>query len=320
MTLTQLLAFLTAARTGTFTAAAAELQMSQPAVSDLVRRLEDELETPLFLRGARTLALTAAGEQLLPHAERSVDAAESGKQAVHVLRTLEGGTATFGVLRNADLYLRGGLVRRFHERHPDVRIRLVGQNSAETAEDVRSGRLEAGLVALPVVNDEQLNIFPVIRDEIVYVSAHRERVRTPPTTDDLCDRTMVLFDAHFATTDPMRRQIAERTQLAGRRLTPVMEVEYLSAALDLVAAGFGDTLAPRAAIAAQTSAVRLHVSALAEPLFDTVALVRRHGHPLSPATAEFVRLAHEVLVENSTLRGSTVELLRGGREIDRFLE
>lgn len=319
MTLTQLEAFLASVRTGTFTAAADELRMSQPAISDLVRRLEEELGTPLFARGPRALSLTAAGEHLLPHAERAVESARAGAEAVRELSNLEGGTATFGVLRNADLYLRGGLVRRFHQLHPNVRIRLVGQNSAETAEDVRSGRLEAGLVALPIVGDDQLDVLPVVRDEIVYISTNPRHVSAPPTTTDLCDRRMVLFDAHFALSDPMRRQITERAQLAGRRLTPVMEVEYLPAALDLVAAGFGDTLAPRAALQAQSDASRLFMSPLAEPLFDTVALVRRHGHPLSPATAEFARLAHEALVENSLAVGSTAELLPSSRTIAEFL-
>jgi DNA-binding transcriptional LysR family regulator len=117
----------------------------------------------------------------------------------------------------------------------------------------------------------------------------------------------------------MRRQIAERVQLAGRRLTPVMEVEYLPAALDLVAEGFGDTVAPRAALAAYAAGTELQVASLAEPLYDTIALARRHGHPLSPATTEFARMAHEALVENSSLDGATVTRLSSGRDIDRFL-
>ena len=64
MTLTQLLAFVAAAQHGTFTRAAQELKMSQPAVSDLIRRLEDELGTTLFHRTTRSLTLTHAGEQL----------------------------------------------------------------------------------------------------------------------------------------------------------------------------------------------------------------------------------------------------------------
>jgi DNA-binding transcriptional LysR family regulator len=102
MTLTQLRAFLSAATHGTFTGAAADLRMSQPAVSDLVRRLEDELGAPLFVRASRSLVLTDAGVHLLPHAERCTASAAAGANAVRELRDLAGGRVTFGVLRNAD--------------------------------------------------------------------------------------------------------------------------------------------------------------------------------------------------------------------------
>ena len=319
MTLTQLEAFVAAARTRTFTAAATELKMSQPAISDLVRRLEDECGAALFVRGARALTLTSAGQHLLPHAERALESVRAGGEAVRALRDLDGGTATFGVLRNADPYLRDGLVRLFHRRHPKVRIQLVGQNSAETVEDVRTGRLEAGLVTLPAEGADQLDVLPLVRDEIVYVTAEPARVVSPPTVGDICSRDMVLYDAHFATSDPMRRQLTERAQLAGLHLTALMEVEYLSSALDLVAAGLGDTLAPSGAIANEVEPRRLHVSTLAEPIFDTVALIRRRGHVLSPATAEFARLAHETLLQNSRLPDSTVELVHDPVHVVSFL-
>src|SRR6478735_971284 len=74
MSLSQLRAFVTAARAGSFTAAAAELGVAQASVSELIRRLEEDYAVTLFRRGRR-LALTPAGTELLPFAERSVSAA-----------------------------------------------------------------------------------------------------------------------------------------------------------------------------------------------------------------------------------------------------
>lgn len=319
ISLMQLEAFRTAVHEGTFTAAAVTLRMSQPAISDLVRRLEDELGSPVFLRGKRHLALTPAGEHLLPHVERALDAVQEGVNAVRALGNLDGGTATFGVLRNADLYLGDSLARRFHEHHPNVRIRLVGQNSAETADDVRTGALEAGLVTLPIEGEEDLDVLPLVRDEIMYVSLSPAHTATPVSTAELARRRLVLYDAHYSRTDPMRRQLAARAQLAGLRLQPVIEVEYLSSALDLVAAGFGDTLAPRGAIAPEAVPRGLRTAPLDDPLFDTIALVRRRGRHLSAATAEFVRLAHDVLLERAGMPGATVERLQPSVAIDAFL-
>ncbi|WDV33913.1 LysR family transcriptional regulator [Streptomyces sp. AD16] len=261
-----------------------------------MRRLEAELDAELFVRGSRTLTLTAAGQELLPYAQEAVAAADGGVRAVHSLGSLGGGTATFGVLRNADYYLLANLVQMFHARYPAVRVRLVGQNSAETASAVAAGDLEAGLVVLPI-DDEGLAVTPLMRDEVRYVSADRERTREPVTIEAFATAPLVLYDAHYGWKDPTRRQLAERAQLAGVGIDPLIELEHVEAALKLAAAGVGDTIASRAVIASPTFPAGLHTAPFADPLYDTIALVRRRGHPLSRATRELARLAEDTLRE-----------------------
>ncbi|WP_306316776.1 MULTISPECIES: LysR family transcriptional regulator [unclassified Streptomyces] len=296
MTLTQLRAFVEAERLGSFTAAARALDMAQASASELVRRLEAELDAELFVRGSRTLALTSAGQELLPYAQQSVAAADGGTRAVHSLGSLGGGTATFGVLRNADYYLLSNLVQLFHARYPDVRVRLVGQNSAETAAAVAAGRIEAGLVVLPI-DDEELQVTPLLRDEVYYVSASEERTGAPVTIEDFARAPLVLYDAHYGWQDPTRRQLAERAQYAGVRVDPLIELEHIEAALKLVATGVGDTIASRAVVDSPAFPAGLRTARFADPLYDTIALVRRRGHPLSRATRELVRIAEDTLRE-----------------------
>ena len=295
MTLTQLRAFLLAASTASFTAAARELQLSQPSVSELVRRLEEESGTALFVRGGRRLLLTAAGEELRPFAEQSVAAADGGAAAMRSLASLGGGVASFGLLRNADYYLLSDLVERFHERYPQVRARLIGQNSVEVAAAVAGGELEAGLVVLPV-DDAGLDVTPLMRDEVVYVSADPTHLQRPVTTEDLAVARLIVYDAHYGWKDPTRRQIAERARLAGVRVEGLIEVEHVEAALKLVVRGIGDTFVCRAVVGSSGFPRELGVVAFEEPLYDTVALVVRSGSVLSPATREIVRLAREMLL------------------------
>lgn len=299
MTLNQLRAFVEAERLGSFTAAAQAMEIAQASASELVRRLEAELDSELFARGSRTLTLTAAGHELLPYARQALDAAESGTRAVRSLSSLGGGTATFGVLRNADYYLLSDLVQRFHRRYPDVRVRLVGQNSAETAAAVAAGRIEAGLVVLPI-DDEGLKVVPLLRDEVFFISASEERTRAPVTTEAFARAPLVLYDAHYGWQDPTRRQLQERAQLAGTAIEPLIELEHVEAALNLVAAGVGDTIASRAVVAGQSFPAGLRTVPFADPLYDTIALVRRRGHPLSRATRELARLAEDTLRELRT--------------------
>lgn len=298
MTLNQLRVFLTVARLESFSAAATALGMSQPSVSELIRRLEDVYGMQLFVRGPRRLTISSAGETLLPFAQQAVDAAEDGDRALRSLTTLSGGVAVFGLLRNADHYFLSQLLETFHDRYPKVRLRTVGLNSVEVAEMVQHGDLEAGLVVLPV-DVAGLAVTPLLRDEVVYVSADPKRTAKPVTMADLAARDLVLYDAHYGWTDPTRRQIAERAQLAGITLHPLIEVEQVEAALGLVSRGAGDTFIARAVMRSAAFRPELTVTSFAEPLYDTVALVRREDTALSPATRELARLARELLLEHA---------------------
>jgi DNA-binding transcriptional LysR family regulator len=223
------------------------------------------------------------------------------------------------LLRNAEFYLRTDLARNFHLAHPKVRIRLVGQNSWETASDVTSGQLDAGLVTLPI-DDEELDVLPLARDEIVYVSADEHRGQRPPSIADIVAAPLVLYDAHYAKTDPARRQLNDRAQLGGLSLEPRIEVEYLSTALSLVAEGFGDTIACRSAVASEVEHRGLRVTSMAEPMYDTLALVKRRGMNLSPATREMASLAYSALVAHAKSAAGTVELIPVDGQLERFLQ
>ncbi|GAB3561527.1 LysR family transcriptional regulator [Amycolatopsis endophytica] len=296
MTLNQLRAFVAAERLGSFTAAASQLDIAQASVSELIRRLEEELDAVLFHRGARRLSLTAAGQELLPYARRTVDSADEGVRAVHSLGSLGGGTATFGVLRNADYYLLGNLAHTFHRRYPSVKVRLVGLNSAETAASIAAGEIEAGLIVLPV-DDDTLAITPLMRDEVLYVSADPAVTARPVTIDKVAAARLVLYDAHYGWADPTRRQLAARAQLAGVHIEPILEIEHVEAALKLVAAGVGDTIASAAVVGSRAFPPGLHTASFDEPMFDTIALARKRGRPLSRATREFARLAEDAISE-----------------------
>ena len=292
MTLQQLRYFLTAADKGSFSAAAESLLMAQPSLSDQIRKLEAELGVALFTRAGRRLVLTEAGRMLRPHAERTLAAAEEAVESVKEVRTLTGGTVSFGTFGSAHHYLLGGLVQDFRRRHPDVRVRVIGQNSVEVADAVREGTLEAGLVALPV-DDGGLEVRPSIREENHYVSASPQRTAKPKTIEDLAAAPLILYDARWGPVDPMRRQLAERAQRAGVRLEPEIEVEYLTAALDLAARRLGDTIADPSVLVTRGYARKLSSVSLDPPLYDTYAFITRRNAHLSPATREFMALAEK---------------------------
>jgi DNA-binding transcriptional LysR family regulator len=296
LSLAQLRAFLVAARNSSFSAAAAELGITQASMSELVRRIEDDHGVTLFRRGRR-LSLSAAGIELLPYAEQAVTAAERGSQALSTLHSLKGGVATFGLLRNADHYVLSELVHEFHRLHPQVRVRLVGLNSVEVATAVAAGELEAGLVVLPI-DDTGLTVTPLVHDEVLYASADEQRLTSPVTTAQLAGAPLILYDAHYGWTDPTRRQLAERAKQEGVRLEPIIEVEHVELALDLVARGVGDTIVARAVTASRLYPPGIGTVSFSPPLWDTLAIIQRRAAVLSPATTEIARLAQEMLLRS----------------------
>jgi DNA-binding transcriptional LysR family regulator len=297
MTLNQLRAFLAVAAHGTFSRAAAHLGMTQPSVSELVKRLEEAYGIRLFTRGTRQLVLTSAGSELLPYAQQASDAAAGADRALRSLTSLTGGVATFGLLRNANYYFLSELLQRFHAQHPHVRLRIVGLNSVEVAEAVASGDLEAGLVVLPI-DAEGLSVTPLMRDEVLFASADPARTARPATIADLDSERLILYDAHYGWRDPTRRQLAERAQLQGITLSALMEVEHVESALSVVAGGAGDTILSRAVTLAKGFPDGIHTVPFEEPLYDTIAMVQREGAVLSPATQEIARLAKRMLLEH----------------------
>ncbi|HMS61071.1 MAG TPA: LysR family transcriptional regulator [Solirubrobacteraceae bacterium] len=309
MNLQQLEYFLASAERGSFSAAAEALHLAQPSVSEQVRRLEAELGVALFARVGRGLALTEAGRTLRPHAEAVLDEVREARESVVAVREVRGGTVSFGTFSTARDYLGSDLVTEFRRRHPNVRVRILGLNSAEAAQDVRDGRLEAAIVALPV-DDDGLDVRPVADDELYFASIHASHLRRPMTIERLSELPVVMGDASYRLQDPTRRHVAELAQRAGVTLEPVVDVETVATVLDLVAAGVGDTILERGLLVARGGGMSKRIGwvPFADPIMITLAFVTRRDAPLSPAARVMVELVEE------RLRLTAAELAKAPRK------
>jgi DNA-binding transcriptional LysR family regulator len=283
----QIRCFCAALELGSFTAAADALRVSQPAVAEQVRKLEQALGADLFVRAGRGVVPTDAGRAFAEHAARSLRAAEDAADSVGELTAIRGGTIALGIFGDPAAWHVDELVTAFLRRHPGVSVRLVGRNSSEVVERVRRGELEAGGILLPI-DDERLDVRPIVRDEVLYVSGAPERTRRPATIERLAATPLVFYDAASADEDPIRRQLAERAQALGIRLQPKVEVELKDVALRLVAAGVGDTYLPSAYTRAPSYPAGLSTASFSPPLYDTFAIITRAGARLSPGVRELL--------------------------------
>ncbi len=290
-TLRQLRYFLRAVETGSFSAAAAAEYVAQPSLSDQIRRLERNIGSQLFTRTNRRLQLTDVGKLIVPLAENTVRSADDLAAAARAARTLAGGEVSFGTFSSAHRYLLAPLITEFRALHPHVRVRILGLNSSEVADSVRTGALEAGLVQLPV-DDQNLTVSkPVLIDEVVFVTADPARAVTPKTITDLSECTLILSEAHWSSDDPLRRGLAERAADAGVQIEPAVEVEFQSGALELAAHGAGDTLASHFIVRSYDGANRVNWVSLDPRYEERFAFITRAGGGISPATRRFMQLA-----------------------------
>ncbi len=295
MTLQQLTYFLAAAEHGSFSAAAESLHHgpAEPLRAD-----------PPARGGARRAAVRARRPRA--RADRGGAAAAPARRA-HARRRARGrrvgarGARPHAAARSRSARSAAPTTtcsaawsQDFRTRHPNVRVRAVGQNSAEVADAVRDGQLEAGLVALPI-DDRGLDVRPAMREELLYVTRRAERAREPMTIERLADAPLILYDARWGADDPTRRQLRERAQHAGVKVEPQIEVEYMTAALELARARARRHVAvaldhrARAGCAPQA----LDGVPFDPPLYDTFAFITRRNAHLSPATREFIAARRE---------------------------
>jgi DNA-binding transcriptional LysR family regulator len=287
LSLQQIRCFCAAIELGSFSAAAEALRVSQPAVAEQVRKLEAALEAELFVRAARGVRPTDAGRAFAEHAALSLRALDAAAGSVGDYTAMHSGGVALGTFSAPSAWRLDELVASFLQRHPNLTVRLVGRNSSVIAERVRRGELEAGVVLLPI-DDDKLHVRPLVRDEVLYVSADPSRTSRPATIEQLASLPLVFYDAESADNDPIRRQLAERAQAHGVQLRPRIEVELIDLALRLVARGLGDTYLPSAYTHAPFYPQQLTTAPFSPALYDTFAIITRPAARLSPGIRELI--------------------------------
>lgn len=294
LSLHQLRCFTTAYEHRSFTAAASELGYAQPSLSEQIRLLERAVGAPLFLRAGRGVIPTEAAEALLPHAQRTLASAAQASAAVASVTALETGTLRFGIFGTARLYMGAALISDVLERHPGLRVELIGQHSSEVLEELRRGRLEAAMISLPLV-DESMAVRPVAREELVYVSVHPGRLQSSVTAKALAAAELVLPEATWRTQDASRVLLNRFAQEAGRTLQTRIECEDVETALELVQRGLADSVVQRGVLDELGPRLAPDVGwvSLRPRLYDTIAVVHRRDAVLSAGARLVIDLAVE---------------------------
>jgi DNA-binding transcriptional LysR family regulator len=171
MNLRQLQQFVALAETGNFHKAAERMHMAQPPLSVSIKKLEDELGGPLFLRLSTGVQLTPAGQAMLADARQAIFHAQQCQQAVSTALQGEGGVLRVGFIGSATYSLLPQLIPSFRRRFPKVELVLDESTTANILTRLEANTLDLGLVRFPVLHPGDFELTPVENDEFVLAVA-----------------------------------------------------------------------------------------------------------------------------------------------------
>lgn len=158
---------------GGLTAAAQKLSISQPAVSQSMKQLENQLGARLFTRTARGIRLTPEGETLYAYVEKGCEQLEAGEKRLKQMLNLDTGELRIGA---SDMTLRFYLLpflEKFHEKHPKIKVIVTNAPTPETLRYLEEGRIDFGVVSAPFSQKGRLKTVPVKEIEDTFVAGRR---------------------------------------------------------------------------------------------------------------------------------------------------
>ncbi len=275
-----------------FTRAAERLAVAQPSVSRQIQKLEEELGTTLFHRMRGNIALTPAGEALLPWARRVLDDLESARSEVRELAELRRGRLSVGATPSLSTALLPPTLARFHAAHPGVDLVLREAGSRDLVSECEQGTLDIALVILPVRHDV-LATTPLLREELVVAVPRQHPLagRRSIALGELRGVPLVMFRDGY----DLRSATLAACRQAGFEPTFALEGGEMDGVLRLTAAGLGVAVVPSLVIDPKgpLRAVRLARPALTR----TIGFAHRRDRHLSRAAQAFVDAVRGLLRE-----------------------
>lgn len=285
----QLAYFVRVVEAGSFSAAGAELMLSQPTLSRQVALLEAELEQRLLTRTGRGVEPTEAGVALLDHAKAIIEQVERAREELRDMRGTPRGRVVVGLPPRIALVATTRLVQRFRAAFPQAVITVAEGLSVHLREWLIAGRIDLALLFDPPPSP-QLSYETLAHESLVLAAPRRRpRLQARLALKSLANHPLVLPSSPNAIRSLLDRTLSARNI----KLQIVAEVNTVHASLALVCDGVGATVLPESAIAPSRHASNLQVARIGPPeIRNTLVLATALARPatrLTRATADLLR-------------------------------
>lgn len=332
MNLDQLRSFAEVASLGHFTRAAERLHLAQPSLSRQIASLESELRVELFHRARGNIALTAAGERLLPLARRMLADADTARTQMAELAGLTSGRVRLGATPTLCTSLVAEALVSFRARYPGIEVQILERGSRSLIGALASGELDLALIvdteAAPVGALDMLDRTPLLAESLVVVERRRNAGDLAATASEVS-----LNDAHLAAESGTLSEASPITLAEVAELPQVMFPENYDLHATLARAFRGAGLTPTTAVtgAEMDASLRFVERGLGVAVVPAMVALERpqlQARPLiTPAISRTVSLArradmnltHAGAAMQATLRETAHTLTAPGTVTSRFL-
>lgn len=264
---------------GSFSAAARQLNLTQPAVSLQIRELERRLGVALVERMGTRICMTAPGQSLVEHARQILRECDTAEAAMRRYRGGWVGRVHIGTTASALIYELPPILRRLRHDHPDIELLITNMPTRDAVEDIIQNRIDLGLVTLPV-DDTHLQVTPLRSGALhAIIPAATADIPDVVTPDYAARQPLVLEHTRGAVNALVMRWLSKQLPLTR---TP-MHMGTIEAMKTLVSLGMGMSIVPDATIADPLPDVV--VRPLDPPVACTLALIEHRHKPDHAALA-----------------------------------
>jgi LysR family cyn operon transcriptional activator len=280
--------FYVIARAGSFSRAAEELYITQPAVSYAIKQLEEKLGGKLFFRTSKGVELTHEGDVLFRYIEKAYHFIQAGEKEIASMHELQSGEITIGASDTLCKHFLLPHVEQFHHSFPFIKLQVTNRTTQETIDLLKQGKVDFGIVNLPI-EDRQLHVQQALelQDTFVAGKVYSELAKKRVAMERLVTYPLLLLEQGSS----IRRYADRFAESQGLKLRPEIELGSIDLLVDFARIGLGIAYVIRNFVETELAAGTLLEIKLKEPIPPRQAgIVTLKGVPVSAAAKRFIEL------------------------------
>jgi DNA-binding transcriptional LysR family regulator len=278
--------FYHASKSESFSSASRKLFISQSAVSQSIKSLEDKLGVKLFIRKGKQMALTGEGVLLLTHVEQAYNFIKTAEHKIFEIQNMEAGEIRIGASDTVCRYHLVPCLEKFNSIYPKIKIHVINRTSSQILTLLKNGIVDFGIVTLPVY-DEDIAVSEFMGVQDIFVASDKFSYLMGKTIDfkDLSHYPLLMLEKSSST----RRNMDSFFKDAGAYIIPEIELESVDLLVDFAKIGLGIACVLKESALDALNKNELFIVSTNEKLPERkLGIISMKSVPLSKASSKFI--------------------------------